>query len=207
MLRVFALLLAVWTTGFAPTLSRAQIPTVSTKSPYVAAEGKALLVFVRPRKRLAEEVLHSVVDEQGRCIAVLGNGWTVVAPVRPGARKLLVVTGVAQPTVQLLKVKATVGNTYVVMFRPRVNAKRPVDITILRKSEQTLEKFPPSVLESGPFHPDLRDCSAWVASRRGRLVGKASDAKADWNEEDDEFRAAHTIRPADGWSASEIEFR
>ena len=190
--------------AFAASLpSRADIPKTPATSPYVAPEGHALIVFVRARKRLAEEVVYSVVDARGRCIAVLGNDWKVVAPLRPGRQRLMVITGVAQPQVQLLKVKAEAGRTYVVNLRPRVNARNPIEITVVRRTTQPLELFPASVTQTSPFRPDLADCTSWVAARRSKLASKASRARAVWNE-DEAMRQRQTIQPADGWTREEV---
>ena len=192
--------------GFVVTVSlpsKADIPKTPATSPYVAPEDHALIVFVRPRKRLAEEVMYSVVDERGRCIAVLGNDWKVVGQLRPGRQRLMVITGVAQPQVQLLKVKAEAGRTYVVKLRPRVNARNPVEMTVVRRPEQPLELFPASVVQTNPFRPDLADCTAWVAARRSKLASKASRARTVWNE-DEAMRQRQTIQPADGWTREEV---
>ena len=184
--------------------SRADIPKTPTESPYVAPEGKALLVFVRERKRLAEDAIYSIVNERGRCIASVADDWKVIARVRPGTQMLMVVTGVAQPQVQLLKVKAAAGKTYVVKMRPRVNTKSPVKLTILRRSTEPLEMFPASIRETGPFKPNLKECTAWVAKRQAKLATKAAQAKEGWKAEDKEFRASRTIRAADGWKGDEV---
>lgn len=184
--------------------SKADIPKTPTKSPYVAPEGEALLVFVRERKRLASEVIYSIVDERGRCIASVANDWKVVAAVKPGTQMLMVVTGVAQPQVQLLKVKAAAGKTYVVKMRPRVNTKSPVELTILRRSTEPLEMFPASIHETGPFKPNLEECTAWVAKRQAKLATKAAQAKEAWKAGDNELRASQTIRTADGWTGDEV---
>jgi hypothetical protein len=201
-----ARLLLVWFAILAVggSVSRADIPKTPTESPYVAPKGKALLVFVRERKRLAEDVIYSIVDERGRCIALVADRWKVIAPVRPGTQMLMVVTGVAQPQVQLLKVKAAAGKTYVVKMRPRVSTKSPVELTILRRSTEPLELFPASIRETGPFKPNLEECTAWVASRQAKLATKAAQAKERWRAEDKEFRASRTIRAADGWKGDEV---
>jgi hypothetical protein len=182
----------------------ADLPKTAGKSAYVAPEGKALLVFVRERKRLASEVVYSIVNERGRCIASVANDWKVVAAVEPGAQMLMVVSGVVQPRVQLLKVNARAGRTYVVNMRPRVNAKNPVKLNIVRRSAQPLEMFPASIRETRPFKPGLDECTEWVASRQSKLAGKAAQAKAAWHAEDEEFRASHTIGGADGWSGDQV---
>ncbi|MDH3199435.1 MAG: hypothetical protein OEM15_00945 [Myxococcales bacterium] len=186
------------------TSVEADLATTPGESPYIAPEGKALVVFVRKRKRLASEVIYSIVNERGRCIASVANDWKVVARVEPGTQMLMVVTGVAQPQVQLLKVKAEAGKTYVVKMRPRVNAKNPVELTILRRSTEPLEMFPASLRETGPFKPNLEECTAWVAKRQSKLATKAARAKEAWKAADKEFRASHTIRGADGWTGDEV---
>ncbi len=173
-------------------------------SPYVAPEGKALVVFVRGRKRLASEVVYSIVDKRGRCVASVANDWKVVAQVEPGTQMLMVVTGVAQPQVQLLNVKAVAGKTYVVKMRPRVNAKNPIELTILRRSNEPLEMFPASIRETGPFRPDLDECTAWVQARQSKLATKAARAKEGWHSKDEKFKASHTIDGADGWTRAEV---
>jgi len=190
--------------GSGESAAEADIPKTLTKSPYVAPEGEALLVFVRERKRLASDVIYSIVDERGRCIASVADDWKVVAPIKPGTQTLMVVTGVAQPQVQLLKVKAGTGKTYVVKMRPRVNTKSPVELTILRRSTEPLEMFPASIRETGPFRPNLNECTAWVAKRQSKLATKGAQAKEAWKAEDKEFRASQTIRPADGWTGDEV---
>ncbi|MGB5811585.1 MAG: hypothetical protein WBG86_13695 [Polyangiales bacterium] len=187
----------------ASSVAQADFPTTPKASPYVAPEGRALLVFDRPRKRLSEELVFSIVNERGECVGVLGNGWKIVVPVRPSTQTLLIVTGVAQPQVQLLKVKPTAGNTYVIRMRPRVDRKAPVELTIVRKGDQPLEAFPGSILESSPFRPNLDDCSAWVRSRRSKLTDKASAARREWNS-DEELRSSQTVQRVDGWTERDI---
>lgn len=184
--------------------AEADIPKTPTKSPYIAPEGEALLVFVRERKRLASDLIYSIVDERGRCIASVPNDWKVVAPVKPGTQTLMVIAGVAQPQVQLLKVKAGAGRTYVVRMRPRVNTKSPVELSILRRSNEPLEMFPAAIRETGPFKVNLDACTAWVAKRQSKLATKAAQAKAAWKAADEEFRANQTIRAGDGWTGDEV---
>ncbi|MDH3844986.1 MAG: hypothetical protein OES69_13670, partial [Myxococcales bacterium] len=93
--RVVFVSLAILAAG-APVVE-ADPPKSLDESPYVAPEGKSLVVFVRPRKRLASEVIYSVVNERGWCIASVANDWKVVARVEPGTQMLMVVAGVAQP--------------------------------------------------------------------------------------------------------------
>lgn len=186
------------------SVSQADIPKTPTESPYIAPRGEALLVFVRERKRLSSEVVYSVVDARGRCIASVPDDWKVVAPTRPGTQTLMVVTGVAQPQVQLLRVKAAVGKTYVVKMRPRMNAKAPVELTILRRGTEPLGMFPAAIRETSPFKPNLEECTAWVAKRQSKLVTKAAQAKEAWQAKDEEFQAKHTIGAADGWTAEEV---
>jgi hypothetical protein len=181
----------------------ADVSKSPAKSPYVAPDGKALLVFIRPRKRLAEEVLYSIVDERGRCIAVIGNDWKVTAPIQPRTQTLMVVAGVAQPQVQLLEVSAAPNHTYVISMRPRVKARSPVELTVVRRKSQPMGAFPSSILESSPFKPDLRECSAWVTSRRKKLAAKGQQAKETWDS-DAELRASQTIHRDDGWAEHEI---
>ncbi|MDH3726829.1 MAG: hypothetical protein OER77_04810 [Myxococcales bacterium] len=200
--RVVFVSLAIWAAG-APSVE-ADLPGTARESPYVAPEGKALVVFVRKRKRLASEVIYSIVNERGQCIALVANDWKVVARIEPGTQTLMVVTGVAQPQVQLLKVKAAAGKTYVVKMRPRVNAKNPVELTILRRSAEPLEMFPASIRETGPFRPNLDECTTWVATRKSKLVTKAAQAKEAWQAKDKEFRASQTIHATDGWSGDEV---
>lgn len=192
-----------WIVVAFPMGADADVPRTSKSSPYVAPEGEALLVFVRPRKRLAEENIFSIVTERGECIGMLANDWKVVAPIRPGKQRFMVVTGVAQPQVQLLEVHAAADHTYVIKMRPRMNRKAPVELTVLKRSEQPLAAFPASILETGPFRPNLEECSAWVASRRARLTDKARAAAESWKS-DAETRAAQTVRASDGWPAAEV---
>ncbi|MEM7435390.1 MAG: hypothetical protein AAF436_09590 [Myxococcota bacterium] len=203
-MRMFSCLLVALVAGaFVLPLARADLPQTQPSSPYIAGPDEALLVFVRPRKRLAEEVLYSVVNARGECIAVLGNDWKVVAPIRGGKETLMVVSGVAQPQVQLLEVRALQGRTYVIQMRPRLNRKAPVDLTILRREEQPLEAFPATVLTSNPFRPNLAECSAFVSDKRRKLSEKAAAAKKAWNE-DQALRERQTVVPGDGWPANLI---
>ena len=191
--------------GFAwAVLAFADEPQPAEPSPYVAPSGDALVVFVRPRKRLAEEVLYSIVDDRGECRAVVGNDWKVAVPTRPGTQTWMVVAGAAQFQVQLLEVRARADHTYVVEMRPRMNRKAPVAIDVVRRADQPLEAFPGGIVESGPFRPTLLgDCNAWVASRRAKLADKARDAKRVWDS-DEEVRKAQTVRAADGWPADAV---
>ncbi|MEM7136411.1 MAG: hypothetical protein AAF500_07530 [Myxococcota bacterium] len=197
------LFVALAAAAFVVPPARADIPQTQPGSPYVAGSEKALLVFVRPRKRLAEEVLYSVVNARGECIAVLGNDWKVVAPIRAGTETLMLVSGVAQPQVQLLEVRALKGHTYVVQLRPRMNRKAPVEISIMRRREQPLEAFPATVLTSNPFRPSLGECTGFVSDKRRKISEKAAAAKKAWND-DPGLRERQTVVPRDGWSADLI---
>jgi hypothetical protein len=197
-----------WTLFFACSLgglgpARAEIPKTNER-PYAAPSGQALLVFNRPRRRQASEADFRVIDQAGRCLGLIENGWQVAAPIWPGTQMLLIVTGTTPPTVQLLHTKLTAGRTYLVELRARVNAKSPIQIEVIRRKDQPLEAFPTSVKERSPFQADLRKCTEWVLWKRAKLEPKAEIAKNKWDEADDAHREAHTIGRSDGWTEAEI---
>ncbi len=187
----------------ASSASEAQIPK-TVEAPYAAPPDQALLVFSRPRRRQASEVRMQVVNQGGRCIAVLDNGWQAAAPLWPGKHMLMVITGTAPPTVQLMEVRLSAGKTYVVHLRTRVNAKRPVAIKVLRRADQPLEAFPPAIRDRVAAKPDLRGCTEWVSWKRGKIESRAHRAKVDWDKAGDEHRATHTVHRNDGWTAAEV---
>lgn len=187
----------------ASSASEAQIPK-TVEAPYAAPPDQALLVFSRPRRRQASEVTMHIVNQAGRCIAVLNDGWQMAAPMWPGKHMLMVITGTAPPTVQLMEVRLSAGKTYVVNLRTRVNAKRPVDINVLRRAGQPLEAFPPAVRDRVSAKPDLRRCTEWVSWKRGKIESRAVRAKVDWDKASDEHRAANTVHRNDGWAATEV---
>ena len=183
--------------------SKAQIPK-TVESPYAAPSDQALLVFLRPRRRQASEVTYRIVSQAGRCLAVLDNGWQMATLLWPGTQMLMVVTGTAPPTVQLLQAKLSAGKTYVVNLRSRVNMKSPVEIRVVRRSNQPLEAFPAAVRKLAPAKPDLRQCTEWVSWKRSKIEPRAELAKRKWDEASDEYRDAHTVRRNDGWTAAEV---
>ena len=187
----------------ASSASEAQIPK-TVEAPYAAPPDQALLVFARPRRRQASEVTMHIVNQAGRCIAVLDNGSQMAAPMWPGKHMLMVITGTAPPTVQLMEVRLSAGKTYVVELRTRVNAKSPIAIEVLRRAEQPLEVFPAAVRDRVPAKPDLRGCTEWVSWKRTKIESRAARVKADWDEASDEQRATHTVRRNDGWTATEV---
>ena len=188
----------------------AEIPT-TPESPYVAAEGKALLVFARSAKWQLPDVTYTVVDEGGRCLGVLGNGWTVAAPVRPGRQRIMVLSGTLQMGMQLLRVRLDAGKTYVIRLDPSISAKEPIRFRVLRAEQ---EPFPSDILGTTPFRSlasvpmapweDLDECSASMRKRAGKLESKSKRALEDWSTETKAFRDARTVRPNDGYSASEV---
>lgn len=184
-------------------VAEAQIPKTE-KSPYVAPSDQALVVFSRPRRRQASETAYRIVTQAGRCIAVVHNGWQIAAPMWPGRHMVMVVTGTAPPTIQLLQLKVSAGKTYVVNLRSRVNVKSPVEIQVLRRSDQPLEAFPSTVRELSPAKPNLRQCTEWVSWKRSKIEPRAELAKQKWDEADDEHRDTHTVRRNDGWTAVEV---
>lgn len=181
----------------------AQIP-ITVESPYAPPSDQALVVFSRPRRRQPSELVYRIVSQAGRCMAVLYNGWQMAAPMWPGKHMLMVVTGTAPPTVQLVQLKLSAGKTYVIQFRPRVHTKSPVKIEVLRRSGQPLEAFPAAVRELGPAKPDLRSCTEWVSWKRAKIEPRAEVAKHKWDEANEEHRDAHTVRRNDGWTAVEV---
>lgn len=185
------------------TPAGAQIPK-TVETPYAAPSDQALLVFSRPRRRQASETTYRIVNQAGRCIAVLNNGWQMAAPMWPGKHMLMVITGTAPPTIQLLQAKLSGGKTYVVNLRSRVNVKSPVAIEVVRRSEQPLEAFPPAVRELVPNKPDLRQCTEWVSWKRSKIEPRAEQAKLKWDEASEEHRNQHTVRRNDGWTALEV---
>ena len=187
----------------ASSASEAQIPK-TVQAPYAAPPDQALLVFSRPRRRQASEVTMHIVNQAGRCIAVLDNGWQMAAPMWPGKHMLMLITGTAPPTVQLMEVRLSAGKTYVVGLRTRVNAKSPVAIKVLRRADQALEAFPPAIRDRVPAKPDLRRCTEWVSWKRGKIESRARRVKVDWDRAGDEHRAAHTVHRNDGWTAAEV---
>lgn len=174
------------------------------EEPYAAPPEQALLVLSRTRSRQASETEFRVINQAGRCLALLENGWQVAAPMWPGKHMLLVVTGTAPPTVQLMQVKLSAGKTYVVKLRARVNVKSPVEIEVVRKADQPLEQFPSPIKAQRPFKQELRSCTEWVYWKRAKLGPKAAIAKRKWDEADERFQSEHTVRRNDGWTATEI---
>ena len=181
----------------------AQVPK-TPEEPYAAPSDQALLVFERPRRKQASETEIRIVNQAGRCLALLKDGWRAAAPLWPGKHMLMVVTGTMPPTVQLMQAKVSAGKTYVVELRTRVNVKSPVEITIVRRAEQTLEQFPQRIKEQSPFQQDLRSCTEWVSWKRAKIEPKAEQAKRKWDEASDDFRDGRTIRRNDGWTATEV---
>jgi|GEM_PF-1739621 len=181
----------------------AQIQKASA-SPYVAPPDQALVVFSRPRRKQISDVTFRIVNQAGRCLAVLDNGWHTTAPIWPGTHILMVISGTAPPTVQLFQLKVGPGKTYVVQFRERVNVKRPAQIQVLRRSEQPQEAFPPAIRDRLPAKPDLRTCTEWVSWKKSKIQAKAHQAKQDWDESGEKDREAHTVHRSDGWTASEV---
>jgi hypothetical protein len=147
---------------------------------------------------------YRVVSQAGRCLAVLNDGWQMAAAMWPGRHMVMVVTGTAPPTIQLLELKLSAGKTYVVNLRSRVNTKHPVEIQIVRRSDQPLEVFPAAVRELAPAKPDLRKCTEWVSWKRAKIETRAEQAKRKWDDAAEEHRDAHTVRRSDGWTAAEV---
>jgi hypothetical protein len=187
----------------AGSIAEAQIPKTQS-SPYAAPPDQALLVFSRPRRRQASDVTYRIVSEAGRCIAVLQDGWQVVAPLSPGTHMLMVVTGTTPPTIQLFRAKLSAGKTYLVTLGARVSVKSPVKITVVRRDDQPLEAFPAAVRDLLPAKPDLRRCTEWVSWKRAKIEARALQAKQKWDEASEEHRDAHTVRRNDGWTADEV---
>ena len=187
----------------ASSVSEAQIPK-TVEAPYAAPPDQALLIFSRPRRRQASEVTMHIVNQAGRCIAVLENGTQTAAPMWPGKHVLMVITGMAPPTVQLIEARLSAGKTYAVELRTRVNAKNPVAVEVLRRADQPLQAFPPAIRDRVAAKPDLRRCTEWVSWKRKKIESRAHRVKADWDEASDGFRAGRTVRRSDGWTASEV---
>jgi hypothetical protein len=183
--------------------AESQIPK-TVESPYAAPSDQALVVFSRPRRRQASETTFRIVSQAGRCLAVLNDGWQMAAPMWPGKHMVMVITGTAPPTIQLVQLKLSGGKTYVVNLRSRVNMKSPVKIEVVRRSGQPLEAFPATVRELAPAKPDLRQCTEWVSWKRSKIEPRAEQAKGKWDEDTDEHRDAHTVRRNDGWTAAEV---
>ena len=174
------------------------------EEPYVAPKDQALLVISRPRHRQASETEFRIVDQGGRCLGLLKNGWQVATPMWPGKHMLMIVTGTTPPTVQLMQAKLSAGKTYVVQLRARVNVKSPVEVEVIRRANQPLEQFPQNIKEQSPFAQELRSCTEWVSWKRAKIEPRASNAKRKWDEASDEFRQQRTVRRNDGWTGPEI---
>ena len=182
----------------------AQIPE-TVKAPYVAPSDQAKVVFSRERRRQASQVTLRIVSQAGRCLAELNNGWQMVTTMWPGKHMVMVVTGTAPPTVQLMELRLSAGKTYVVNLRTRVNTKSPVEIGIVRRDDQPLEAFPPAVSERTEVETDLRQCTEWVSWKRAKIEPRAEQAKQKWDKEEaDGHRSEHTLHRNDGWTATEV---
>lgn len=186
-----------------PATAIAQIPP-AVESPYAAPPDQALVVFSRPRRRQANNVTFRIVSQSGRCLAELNDGWQMAATLWPGKHMVMVVTGTAPPTIQLMQLRLSAGKTYVVNLRSQVNVKSPVDIQILRRSEQPLEAFPAAIRKPAPIDPDLRQCTEWVSWKRSKIEPRAEMAKHKWDDGTADHRDAHTVRRNDGWTAAEV---
>jgi hypothetical protein len=194
-------LLAVLAVGSNP--ARAQIPKV--RDPYVAPSDQALVVFSRTRRRQASNVTIRIVNPAGRCLAELDNGWQMAAPLWPGTHMLMVITGETPPTVQLMEVKVRAGHTYVVRLETRVNVKSPVRISMIRRSAQPLEAFPPKVRDTIPVAPNLRKCTELISWKRSKIEPRAERAKEEWDEAEDSYRELLTLNRNDGWTPAEVK--
>lgn len=190
------------TLGGSAAATRAQIPQVA--DPYVAPPDQALVVFSRARRRQASNVTIRVVNPAGRCLAELDNGWQIAASLWPGTHMLMLITGEAPPTVQLMEVKVGAGKTYVVRLETRVNVKSPVRVSVVRRSAQPLEAFPPAIRDAIPVRPDLRKCTEWISWKRAKIEPRAERAKQHWDEADDDYRELLTVHRNDGWTAAEV---
>ena len=91
-----------------------------------------------------------------------------------------------------------------VKLRTRVKAKSPVEVQVVRRTDQALEVFPPELRELSPATPDLRKCTEWVAWKSGKIESRAERVKADWDKASDAHRAEHTVHRNDGWTATEV---
>jgi len=182
----------------------AQIPK-TVESPYTPPSDQALVVFSRPRRRQPSELVYRIVSQAGRCVAVLANGWQMAAPMWPGKHMLMIITGTAPPTIQLVQLNLSAAKTYVVSLGPRVNVKSPVEVEVVRRSAQPLEAFPAAVRDLAPAKPNLRQCTEWVSWKRSKIEPRAEQAKRKWDENTDEHRDAHTVRRNDGWTALEVQ--
>jgi hypothetical protein len=192
----------VATLGASAAPARAQIPQVA--DPYVAPSDQALVVFSRARRRQASNVTIRVVNPAGRCLAELDNGLQMAAPLWPGSHMLMVITGEAPPTVQLMEVNVAAGKTYVVRLETRVNVKSPVRISVMRRSAQPLEAFPPAIRDAIPIRPDLRKCTEWISWKGSKIAPRAQRAKQQWDGADDAYRELLTVHRNDGWTAAEV---
>jgi hypothetical protein len=192
----------VVTLGGTAAPAGAQIPQVA--DPYVAPPDQALVVFSRARRRQASNVTIRVVNPAGRCVAELDNGWQMAAPLWPGSHMLMLITGEAPPTVQLMEVKVAAGKTYVVRLETRVNVKSPVRISAMRRSAQPLEAFPPEIRDAIPVRPDLRKCTEWISWKGSKIEPRAQRAKQQWDGADDDYRELLTVHRNDGWTAAEV---
>jgi hypothetical protein len=186
-----------------PATASAQIPPVA-ESPYAAPANQALVVFSRPRRNQASNVTYRIVHRSGRCLAELNNGWQMAVTMWPGKHMVMVVTGTAPPTIQLMELRLSAGKTYVVNLRSQVNVKSPVEIQIVRRSDQPLEAFPAAVRKPAPIDPDLRTCSEWVSWKRAKIESRAEIAKQKWDQDTVDHRDVHTVRRNDGWTAAEV---
>ncbi len=170
------------------------------KKSYVAPEGKALVVFVRP-KRMGKAVQFFVTDKDRKLLTVFKGKQHATVTVDPGKHTFYVIAENAQ----LVRAELGAGRTYIIETRPTMGfGKARVSVQpVLRKDAERFAESAQWIKDTDAHTADLKAGEKWMKRHEDRVTRRIERAEADWKEDDEGYRAAHSIGVEDGRTAEE----
>ncbi|MBW1762212.1 MAG: hypothetical protein JRE45_10765 [Deltaproteobacteria bacterium] len=192
------LLFALLSVGFVyPTATE---PGVSGgPASFVAPEGKALVVFVRPSK-LGKAVNFYVVDEDKKLVTLFKGNQHVAITAPPGKHTFYVVSENAG----LVRAELAAGRTYIISTRAKMGfGKARVIVEPVLRNSPSFAESAKWVRDTKPVDPDLGKGDKWVRKHQDAIDKRIGKAEGEWSSGDAKYRAALTMEVEDGRTQDE----
>lgn len=183
---------------------RADDLVTETPSPYVAPEGRALVVFIRERL-YAKATRFRVLDDDTRCVSVIKGERHVLLPVVPGTHRLYLLVAGTKDQAEALQLEVEAGKTYVVDIRAQWRRKDYMDINTVRPGTDRAEQAAKDIRNTDLYEPDLERCAEWVEKKRDEIGRKIAFAKEQWADGGEPYQRAHSLKAHEGFPPEQAQ--
>ena len=192
-----------WSLALHATGVGAEDLVTETPSPYIAPEGRALLVLIRERL-YGKATRFRVLDDNARCVSVIKGERHVLLPLDPGAHRLYLLVAGTRDQAEVLHLEVEGGRTYVIDIRTQWRRRDYMDINTVRPGTDRADKAAKDIQNTDLYEPDLDQCTEWVEKKGDELGRKITYADEQWTSGGEPYQRAHTLKRDEGFTAEQV---